>query len=819
VSTTERTKLCVFVSADSDEMDQERLVAADAVARMRFTPYLSRLTPTKPGECDLFLGIYGGSGGPRAETEYEDAAAIPKLIYVRSSQDRDQGLDDFLKRIQRDDQVSYKRFGSVDELKELIQEDLALTLAERYESGRTRHVVVGTSHIPRPLSPLIGRSREVNEVRDTITRSGVRLVTLVGAGGIGKTRVVLEATAELHAFFPDGMNYTALAPVHDPEQVIPTIARTMGVRQGTRAFESLVRSLGGRQVLLVLDNFEHVIDAAPSIGELLASAPGLKVVVTSRAALNLRGENTIEIEPLDVAEDALSYPECSAVQLFVTRAEEVRPDIVWDEAALGHVAAICRRLDGLPLAIELAAARTRVLTPEQLAERLTGSFDLLRSRSRDIPDRQKTLEDTIDWSYQLLEPDERKALEALSVFPSFFTLDGAEAVVATDEDVLIQISSLLDQSLLRRVDLGTPVAWFGMLETIRQFATTRLEESGEYDNVHRRHARWLASVIARAHQEVRGPKQEAWLDRAEFGRHNVRAALQWCYENEPATLVRLVTGVWFFWELRGYIQEGRTWSEKALEVCPDSDESNAAGLHRIAGRFARAQGDLDAALKHHETGLGLARKIGDKSLEAPLLKDLGVVELENGRFAEARSLFEKSLELARATNNQVCIAEALNNLGVVCRFEGSWESSKEAIEESLDVFRTLEDRQGIARALMNLGTAHRGLSRFDEALDLYKQSLKEWQGVGGRWMSAEVMEHIALIAAFRGDTERAAMLLGAAERQRELIGAPWSGSERDLMDEYVQKVHRSLEETGRRAVWDVGRALDLAGAVEYALAI
>jgi predicted ATPase len=594
-------RLRVFVSSTLQELAPERAAARQAITGLRLSPVLFELgaRPHPPRELyraylaqsDVFIGIYWQRYGWVApgetisglEDEYRLSGDKPKLMYVKTpAPAREPGLQALLHRIQADDTVSYKPFATLDELRELIENDLALLLTERFEQAQAATSAPPASaerrrtNLPVQRSPLLGRKQELATATGLLQRDDVGLLTLTGPGGIGKTRLGLCVAANLLEHFADGVFVVSLAPITDPALVTSAIAQALGVREtgGRPLVESLKDDLRDKRLLLVLDNFEQVVAAAPLVAELLSTCPQIKVLVTSRTPLHVHEEQELAVPPLALPDPrhppaAKRLSEYAAVELFVQRAQDARPDFMVTNDNASAVAEICRRLDGLPLAIELAAARVRVLPPAALLARLERRLPLLTGGAQDLPARQRTMRGAIAWSYDLLDEREKTLFRRLSVFVGGCTLEAAEAVcnAAGDLalDVLDGVASLVDKSLLH-LHAGDAEPRFGMLDTIREYALERLAESGEEDAVRQQHATYYWGLIEEAESYVSSAARQVWLDRLEAEHDNLRAALGWSETgtSDTETGRRLVGALSWFWFLRGYLGAGQRWIEDAL---------------------------------------------------------------------------------------------------------------------------------------------------------------------------------------------------------------------------------------------------------------
>ena len=606
-------RLRVFVSSTLQELAEERAAARDTIARLRLSPVMFELgaRPHPPRDLyrsyleqsHIFVGIYWQSYGWVApdmaisglEDEYRLSGNRPKLMYVKSpAPDREPRLKEMLGRIKADDTVSYKPFSTAAELGQLIADDLALLLTERFQASaseqagepNTRAPGVAVrpklNNLPAQATPLIGRERDVQLVCDLVRRRDVRLVTLLGPGGIGKTRLALAAAEQLLERFADGACFVALESTRDPQLVPSAIAHALGVREtdASSLRNNLMQFVADRHVLLVLDNFEQVIDAAPIVAELLSAAPQLEMLVTSRVVLRLSGEHEFPVPALELP-DLGQLPavdrvaECTAVRLFVERAQAAKGEFTVTPQNAYAVAEICHRLDGLPLAIELAAARIRLLTPEAMLTRLAGtsshsSLKLLTGGARDHPSRQQTLRNTIEWSHSLLDAAEQRLFAALSVFVGGCTLDAVSAVYGDESeeaDLLDLMSSLVDKSLVVR-GLPSPIDGeprFNMLQVIREYALERLEASGQADAARQRHAAHYTGFARRADPEIRGAHQMIWLARLTSEHDNLRAVLRWSLDSgDGAGATELIWLLWLFWLINAHLQEAQQWAEEAL---------------------------------------------------------------------------------------------------------------------------------------------------------------------------------------------------------------------------------------------------------------
>ena len=682
--------------------------------------------------------------------------------------------------------------------------------------------------LPASLSSFVGRALEVAAVAALLRGEDARLVTLSGPGGVGKTRLALRVAADLAAEFADGAAFVDLSSIRDPELVAAAVAHALGLLDTRdRPITAALRAhLATKRSLLVLDNFEHVLAAAPLVGDLLAACPRLAVLVTSRARLRLSGERVFPVPPLTLPGGSETAPvadllAADAVSLFVARAEGTDPNFALTPENARAVVALCRRLDGLPLAIELAAARTNVLRPAALLARLSRRLPLLAGGPRDLPARQQTLRAAIAWSHDLLCPGEQVLFRRLAVFAGGCALEAAEAVAGgpgTDgTEVLEGITSLVENSLLRGEDGPAGEPRFAMLETVREFALERLAESGEADDVRGRHAAWCLAFAERAETGLTGDGGDRWLDRLEAELDNLRAALTWLLERGDGEAgLRLASAPWFFWEARGGLAEGRSWLERALaatavetDIATVSERARALGL---LGWIASNQGDFGLANRLQDN-LARSRERGDARGAALSLFALADAASERNERERAVGLFSQALPLFREIGDRVHEAMTLLCLGAVARRQGDEDRAVAHLEQGMDASRAIGFALGTAVALNNLGRIARRRGEDARATDLYRESLALCWGLRDRWAVAYVLIELASLAAARGQPERAARLFGAAETLREAVGVPVVPSGAQMVGtDYattVATVRAQLGEGSFAAAWAAGRALPL----------
>ena len=584
-------RLRVFVSSTLQELAAERQAVRDAVTRLRLVPVMFELgaRPHPPrqvyrsylAQSQVFVGVYWQSYGWVApgeqvsglEDEYLLAAGLPRLIYVKSpAPERESRLAEMLTRIRDDGDVSYQHFSAAAELQRLVENDLAVLLSERFEMAPAGDGAAGGASlagaVPVPATPLVGRDDDVAAVGDLVRAEGVRLVTLTGPGGVGKSRLAVEVAQRVGPGFADGVRFVELGSVRAAELVTAAIAAALGLSTSGGALITDLKSyLRARRLVLVLDNFEQVMGAAPLVAELLGAAPGVVALVTSRMVLRLSGEHEFPVPPLPVPPigaggDAAEVQRCASVRLFVQRAQAASAGFELTSGNAGAVAEICRRLDGLPLAIELAAARVRLLPPQALLARLDDRMGLLTGGARDLPERQRTLRNTLDWSFDLLSAGEQALFARLGVFAGTFDLPAAEAVGAAGPadpgragHVMDTLGSLVDSSLVQpQTRDGEPR--FGLLETIREYALERLRDGADWREAHDRHAAYFRALAEPAPAELQGPGQLAWLDRLETEHGNLGAAMSWLVEQDQLErAIQLSWATWRFWWLRGHVEE------------------------------------------------------------------------------------------------------------------------------------------------------------------------------------------------------------------------------------------------------------------------
>jgi predicted ATPase/DNA-binding CsgD family transcriptional regulator len=692
-------------------------------------------------------------------------------------------------------------------------------------------------NLPMPLTPLIGREQEVAAVCDLVLCADVRLLTLTGPGGVGKTRLGLAvATALLDAF--GRVHFVPLAAITDPGAVVAAVAQALDVRegQGHSRQEMLMAYLQRRRLLLVLDNFEQVLGAAPLVPDLLAACPDLKVLVTSREPLRVRGEQEFLVPPLSLPDprqsltlDAVSAS--AAVRLFVERAQRVWPGFALTDADAGAVAEVCRRLDGLPLALELAAARVKVLNPPALLARLQHRLALLTGGPRDAPIRQQTLRDTIAWSYDLLTEPEQRLFRRLAVFAGGCTLETAEAIGDAAADlgiaVLDGITSLVDKSLLSQSPGPDGQPRFEMLETVREFGLERLEASREAEAIRRRHAYVFLEMAEDAEPKLTSANRGRWVAQLETEHDNLRAALAWLLAGgEAETGVRLAAALGPFWSERGRLSEGRGWLERALTSGgPELPASLRAKALSGAGMLAMLQSDGPSARALLDESLALWRATGNPEGAADALGMLAHAVHFEGDIAAMIALGEQSLALYRELDDRQGLAGALGQLGHAAWHQQRYPAARALLSEALALVRELEHSQTVwnpfqsmTHVFWSLGNVARDQGDYAAARSLYAEGMAAAQEQGSAFHVAVLLDSFASLAAAEGETVRAARLLGAAEAVRNVnnvVLAPVY--RRDFYDAIIGTVQAALDAGTLRAAWAEGGALSWEQAIAYSL--
>ncbi len=632
-------------------------------------------------------------------------------------------------------------------------------------------------NLPTQPTPFLGREREVEEVVALLRSPDVRLVTLTGPGGTGKTRLAVAAAAELLDTYPDGVVFVPLAALTDPALVPSAVAGALGLRmEGGQSPADAVRdALADKQTLLVLDNVEQVVAAAAFVGELLAAAPELRILATSRQPLRLRAEHEFPVPPLglpsqDDAPEQLLQSE--AVRLFVARALDVRPDFVLTPDIAPIVAEICRRLDGLPLAIELAAARIRFLSPAALLTRLEKRLPFLTGGPRDAPARQRTLRDTIAWSHDLLETDQQALFRRLAVFAGGTTLDAMEAVTNPDGDldVLDGLERLVEHSLLRQVPGSDDNPRFAALETIREFGLEQSSQSGDEEPTRRAHAGFFLALAEDTEPHLTGPDQGEWLDRLEAEHDNLRAALAWAEQQDQETALRLGAALWRFWYARGHLGEGRDWLERALARDGSGRPAARARALHGAGVLADLQGDFPRAETLLTESLALGRELADPALVAPVLYALGVVAHDRGDLVQAEARYEEALVPWRQQDDRRGIALALNTLGIIALDRADLVKAAATFEESLALRRELGDRQGIAASLNNLALVATEQGDFPRAEALLEEGLSLVRDLEDPYSTSVLLHGLGELVRREGDLARAETLHEEARAIKQELG-------------------------------------------------
>jgi predicted ATPase len=860
-------RLRVFVSSTLQELAAERQAVRDAVTRLRLAPVMFELgaRPHPPREVyrsylaqsQVFVGVYWQSYGWVApgeqvsglEDEYLLSAGLPRLIYVKSpAPEREPGLAEFLTRIRDDGDVSYQHFSAAIELQRLVENDLAVLLSERFEMASSRDGAADEASLagtlPVPATPLVGRDDDAAALGDLMGADGVRLVTLTGPGGVGKSRLAVEVAQRLGPGFAAGVRFVELGSVAAAELVTAAIAAALGLNtSGVRLINDLKSFLRARRLLLVLDNFEQVMGAAPLVAELLGAAPGVVALVTSRMVLRLSGEHefpvpTLPVPPLGAGGDAADVQRWASVRLFVQRAQAASTGFELTSGNTAVVAEICRRLDGLPLAIELAAARVRLLPPQALLARLDDRMGLLTGGARDLPSRQQTLRNTLDWSFDLLSAGEQALFARLGVFAGTFDLPAAEAVCGAADPadpgraghVMDTLGSLVDSSLVQpQARDGEPR--FGLLQTIREYALERLRDGADWREAHDRHAAYFRTLAEPAPAELQGPGQLAWLDRLETEHGNLGAAMSWLVEQdqlEPA--IQLSWATWRFWWLHGHAEELASYADTLTKSEHLPPQQRALALSGTGfGLFA--SGDPATAQPLLEQSLPLYRQAGDMLGAATTAAMLGHLLALQHQDARASELLEQTLApLQEAGNDRLAGPERLQHLldvALVCNFLGQIRLSQadhgraaQLFTEALNAARNAQDRFTILVSLYDLALSSMAQGDLTGAAERLQEGVSQSAEAGDEPSVAYYLEALAAVALRQDNLERAVRLLAAAGALLQARGSGWLHAlvPRALHhDDPLAALRSRMGDAAFEQAWTRGRSLGGSRAIEYAL--
>ena len=795
-------RLRVFVSSTLSELADERRAVSRAISALRLTPVMFEVgaRPHPPqdlyraylAQSDVFVGLYWqqyGWVGPGMEIsgledEFQLSRALPRLLYVKApAPDREPRLAELLAGIEAEGSESYRHFRTPGELGRLVRDDLAMLLSERFAAARPAAAAAAppSPQGPRPLpvdaTSLVGREEAIEEVAGLVGRPDVRLVTLTGLGGIGKTRLAVAVGERLVDRFGAGTAFVPLAAVTDPGLVLAGVARAVGAELAGAGspLEALVEYFGDDRWLLILDNLEQVVDAAGDLDALLARCPGVVILATSRTVLGLRAEREYPVPPLPLPADPATVPVevlavSPAVALFVDRARAVRPGFTLTAGNAAAVAEICRRLEGLPLAIELAAARTRLLDPDALLGRLARSLDALGTGAVDLPERQRTLRATVEWSVGLLEDAERSLLESAAVFVDGWTIDAAAQVAGLDEDRALDLTEALARHSLIYLDPASDGPRPRMLETIRAFVAERLAARPDAAEVERRHAGYYRALAGQAERPLRSADHGEWLERLEAEEGNLAAAVRWYLGHDTGPLPHLFRVLWLFWFLRDHLGEARSWVGQLLPTAGSFDLQARVELAWTAAATGAEVGDDEAALAARELLAPLLDGIGDPYLRAVSQLVMAWTSGIGDNFDGALRGALVSLEQLRGQDEPFWTALAVYTAGLVEVTIGRYDDALRHLAEMRDLAERLDNPWLAAVSRVYLGMLAVAQGRPEEARGLMDEGLELSLAAHSTRSVTLCLAAFARLAFVAGDPERAAMLAGAAEGLRRRVG-------------------------------------------------